>query len=83
MTKDPICSTEQDESFLALDPMQTNQIRRLPVVNEKHQVVGMLWFGDLLRKSDIEANALVAALQSICDSAQVPKQATRGIVTAA
>jgi CBS domain-containing protein len=83
MTSDPEYCTEQDELFLALDLMKTHKIRRLPVVNEKHEVVGMLSFGDLVRKSHIEANAVLAAWQSICVPAQVPKQGTRRIVTAA
>jgi CBS-domain-containing membrane protein len=65
------------ELFLALDLMKTHQIRRVPVVNEKHEVVGMLSFGDLVRKSHIEANTIVGALQRICEPAQVPEKGTR------
>lgn len=83
MTHDPICCTEQDEVSLVLDLMKAHKIRRLPVVNEKHEVVGMLSFADLVRKSGIEANPIVAALQSICEPTRVPKQGTRRIVTAA
>lgn len=83
MTPDPICCFERDEVSLALDLMKTHQIRRVPVVNEEHEVVGVVSFSDLVHKSDIEANAIVAALQRICEVAQVPKQGTRRIVTAA
>ena len=83
MTHDPICCTEQDELFRALDLMKTHQIRRVPVVNEKHEVVGMLSFGDLVRKSHIDANAILAALQSICEPAQVSKEGPRRKLTAA
>jgi len=83
MTRDPICCFERDEVSLALDLMKTHQIRRVPVVNEKHEVVGVVSFSDLAHKSGIEANAIVAALQGICEAAQVPKQGTRRIVTAA
>jgi CBS-domain-containing membrane protein len=46
--------------------MKTHQIRRLPVVNEKHEVVDILSLGDLVRKADLEA-AIVPVLQSICE----------------
>jgi CBS domain-containing protein len=83
MTHDPICCSEQDEVSLVVDLMKVHKIRRLPVVNEKHEVVGMLSFADLVRKSGIEANAMVAALQSICEPSQVPKRGCRTIVPAA
>jgi CBS domain-containing protein len=83
MTRDPICCFERDEVSLALDLMKTHQIRRVPVVNEKHEVVGVVSFSDLAHKSGIEANAIVSAWQGICEAAQVPKQGTRRIVTAA
>jgi CBS domain-containing protein len=83
MTEDPICCTEHDEVSFALDLMKRHQIRRVPVVNEKHELVGVLSFGDLVRKGDIEPNVVVAALQSICQPGQVLKQGTKRIVTAA
>jgi CBS domain-containing protein len=83
MTRDPICCFERDEVSLALDLMKTHQIRRVPVVNEKHEVVGVVSFSDLAHKSGIEENAIVSAWQGICEAAQVPKQGTRRIVTAA
>jgi len=83
MTQDPVFCTDQDEVSLALDLMKTRQIRRVPVVNEKHEVVGMLSFGDVVRKSGIEPNTIVAALRCICEPAQVPEEGTRRIITAA
>ena len=83
MSNHPIWCSDRDEVSRALDLMKTDQIRRVPVVNEKHEVIGVLSFGDLVRKSGIDSNAIVAALQSICEPTQVPKQGTRRIVTAA
>jgi CBS domain-containing protein len=83
MTSDPEYCTEQDDLFLALDLMRTHQIRRLPVVNERHEVVGLLSFGDIVRKPDVEANAIAAALQSICEPTRVPKLGTGRIIPAA
>ena len=83
MTQDPICCSEQDEVSLALDLMKTHQIRRVPVVNDKHEVVGMLSFSDLVRKAGIEANAVVAALRNICEPTSIPKRGTGRIIPAA
>jgi CBS domain-containing protein len=83
MTHDPICCTEQDEVSLVFDLMKAHRIRRLPVVNEKREVVGMVSFADLVHKSGIEANAIMATLQSICETSHVPKPRTRRIITAA
>jgi len=83
MSSHPIWCSDQDEVSHALDLMKAHQILRVPVVNEKHEVVGVLSFGDLVRKSGTDSNAIVAALQSICEPAKVPKQGTRRIVTAA
>ena len=41
------------------------------MVNEKHEVVGTLSLGDVVRKAGIEASVVAAALQSICEPAQV------------
>jgi CBS domain-containing protein len=83
MTHDPICCTEQDEVSLALDLLNAHKIRRLPVVNEKHEVVGILSFADLVRKSGMEASAMVAALHNICEPPQVPKLGSKRIIPAA
>jgi len=83
MTSDPEYCTEQDELFFALDLMKTHQIRRLPVVNEKHEVIGVLSFSDLVPKAGMEANAIMAALQSICEPTRTPKLGTGRIIPAA
>ena len=83
MTEEPICCTEQDDVALALDLMKINQIRRLPVVNEKHEVVGMLSLGDVVRKGRIEASVIGATLESICEPTHSTKQRIERIITAA
>ena len=83
MSNHPIWCSDQDDVSRALDLMKTHQIRRVPVVNEKHEVVGLLSFGDLVHKSGIEATAIVAALQSICEPTQVPNRGALRIITAA
>lgn len=83
MTTDPVCCTEHDEVSFALDLMKTHQVRRLPVVNEKHELVGMFSFGDVVRKSGIGASAILSALQRIYEPAQKAKQRAEGLITAA
>lgn len=83
MTRDPICCFERDEVSLVLNLMKANQIRRVPVVNEKREVVGVVSLSDLVQRSGLEANAIVAALHAICEPAQVPQQEMRRIITAA
>ena len=83
MMQDPVCCTEEDDVSLALELMKTHQIRRLPVVNEKHEIVGMLSFGDLVRKAGLEASAIVTALRSICEPMRSAKKRIERIITAA
>jgi CBS domain-containing protein len=83
MTEGPVCCTEQDDVSHALDLMKTHQIRRLPVVNEKHEVAGMLSLSDLVCKAGIEATAIAATLRSICEPAHGAKQRIERIFRAA
>lgn len=83
MTRDPICCSEQDEIVVVLDLMKTNQVRRLPVVNEKHEVVGMLSLGDLVRMTEIEAAAIVRTLRRVSEPTQGGQNLSRRATTAA
>jgi len=82
MTHDPVCCTERDDVSLAIDLMKTHQIRCLPVVNEKHEVVGMLSLGDLVRKADVEAT-IVPVLQSICEPMHSARKHIERVIPAA
>lgn len=83
MTPDPICCTEQDDVSFALDLMKIHQIRRLPVVNEKHEVVGIVSLGDVIGKAGIEASVIAATLQKICEPMHGTKQRAARIIAAA
>jgi len=83
MTEDPICCTEQDDIPHALELMKTHHVRHLPVVNEKHEIVGLLSLSDLLRKAGIEASTIAATLRSMCESAHAAPQRVERIITAA
>ncbi len=77
-----LCS-EQDDVSHALELMKTHQIRRVPVVNEKHEIAGMLSLSDLVCKSGIEAGVITATLRNICEPAHRAKQRIERIITAA
>ena len=83
MTRDPVCCTEQDDVSRALELMKTHQVRRLPVVNEKHEIAGMLSLNDLVRKAGIEATVIATTLRSICELPHAVKQRVERFTTAA
>lgn len=83
MTQDPICCTERDDVTVALDLMRKHQFRRLPVISENRELTGMVSLGDLVRKGDIEAGAIVTTLHSICERSHVTGQRIEPIVAAA
>jgi CBS domain-containing protein len=83
MTRDPVCCTEQDDVSRALELMKTHQVRRLPVVNEKHEIVGVLSLSDLVRKAGIEATVIAATFRSICQLPHAVKQRVERFITAA
>jgi CBS domain-containing protein len=47
MTSDVVFCHDSDEAKDAIQLMETNQIRRLPVLNEDEEVVGMVSLGDI------------------------------------
>ena len=61
------CGFEQNIGE-AQQQMAKHQIRRLPVVDEKNQMVGILTIGDLARNTqDIGQNVFSATMQNICN----------------
>lgn len=83
VTQDPICCTAHDDVHVALELMKTNKVRRLPVVNDRHEIVGMLSFSDMVRRSGIDKSELLAALEQICEPGHAAKELWPRIVTAA
>jgi signal-transduction protein with cAMP-binding, CBS, and nucleotidyltransferase domain len=81
MTEDPVCCTEHDDVSLTLELMNAHQVRRLPVVSEKHEIVGILSVGDLVRKAGLEANMIAATLRGICGPAHGTEQRMERIIT--
>lgn len=83
MTADPICCTPEDEVVHALELMKQHQIRRLPVVNMRREIVGILGLSDLVRKDAVASVEIVAALERICEPRHEAGKSAAEIVTAA
>lgn len=81
MTQDPVCCTELDDVSFACELMKSYQVRRLPVVNEKHEVTGMLSLSDLLCRAGTEPSLIATTLRGICAPTQA-KQRVDKIITA-
>ena len=67
MTADPICCAVGDDVRYALELMEEHQVRRLPVVNAKHEVAGILSLSDLVGKGSINSGEIAEALRTICE----------------
>lgn len=83
MSNQPVWCTEQDEVSHVVDLMKTQKIRRVPVVNEKHEVVGVVALGDLVYNSAVAADGIVAALRNICEPTPSPSQEIGRVIPAA
>ena len=65
MTPDPIFCAPADKAEQALAVMQRYQLRRLPVVDEKKTVQGVVSIGDLVRHNAVGNGELFSALKKI------------------
>lgn len=83
MTADPVCCTAEDNVVHALELMKKHQVRRLPVVNTKREVVGILALSDLLCKNAIATDQFAAAIETICKPGHDARKSITDMVTAA
>jgi len=62
MTRDVVCCSPDDDIAIAVDVMETKQIRRLPVTDSHKTMIGMLSLGDISHKvgKDLSAEVLRA-----------------------
>ena len=59
------CNCE-DDICIAQDLMATNQIRRLPVVNNNHEIIGIITLGNLSTNKGINNEDVSNTLENIC-----------------
>lgn len=67
MNEDPICCAVEHDVRYALELMEEHRVRRLPVLNAKHEVVGILSISDLVGKGSISSCEIATALRTICE----------------
>jgi len=65
MTEDPICCAVEDDVRHAVELMEEHQVHRLPVVNAKREVAGILSLSDLVDKGSIRSVEIATALRAI------------------
>ncbi len=83
MTPDPVWCTELDEVSHALELMGTHRLRRIPVVNDKHEVVGIVSLSDVVRHSAASDRDIATVLQSIYRVIDEAAPASERLITAA
>jgi len=82
MTVNPICCAVGDDVRYALELMEEHQVRRLPVVNAKREVEGILSLSDLVGKGSISSAEIAEALRTICEPVRGTTQPTEMITAA-
>ena len=82
-TMEPICCHAEDDASAALKLMKEHRVRRLPVVNARQEIIGMLSLSDLVREGSLSGDEIAAALQKICARGHTARKAQAHIVSAA
>jgi CBS domain-containing protein len=59
MSRDVVCCSEDDDIEIAIDVMETKQVRRLPVTDSHKVMIGMLSLGDISHKASKDKSAEV------------------------
>ena len=65
MNEDPVCCAVEDDVRYALELMEEHQVRRLPVLDAKHEVAGILSLSDLVGRGSISSSEIATALRTI------------------
>jgi len=66
MTPHPVYCRAEDDAEAALQQMREHKVRRLPVVNERMQLQGMLSISDYIRSDAADMETVYGTLQEIC-----------------
>ena len=82
MIENPIYCTAEDDVRHALELMEEHRVHRLPVVNAKHEVTGILSLSDLVGKGSVSSCEIATALRTISEPVREMTQPAE-IVTAA
>ena len=66
MTCNVYCCKPEDEIYEAENIMSTNQVRRLPVI-ENNKIVGIITLGDLTKNQNVSTEGVCNTLENICN----------------
>ena len=66
MTTNVCCCMENDEINNAQMQMSNEQIRRLPVVNDSNEIVGIITFGNFYNNKNVNSQGVSKTLENIC-----------------
>ena len=66
MTASPVCCHAEDEVETALGQMRDQQVRRLPVVDERMRLLGVISISDLVRCEVVDMKIVYDSLKQIC-----------------
>lgn len=66
MTLNPVCCHPEDDAEKALQLMREKRVRRLPVVDEQMQLLGMISISDFVRSEATDMKAVNGTLKEIC-----------------
>jgi CBS domain-containing protein len=81
MTRDPVCCGPDSDVRYVLALMATRGVRRVPVVDQDHRVVGMVTLTDLVHHNALPPQDLCAALARVVAPAKqtaIARAATAG-----
>lgn len=67
MTRAAVCCAAGEPVARALDVMRDHHVRRLPVVDSSHRVVGIVSLTDIIRYAALSEGEIVAAVSHICE----------------
>jgi CBS domain-containing protein len=69
MTPEPVTCTAAEEIGKVVRLMKERQVRRVPVVNSKQEIVGIVAISDLVRHEVVEARELYTLMERISEPA--------------
>jgi len=65
MNENPIWCAVEDDVRYALELMEEHRVHRIPVLNAKHEVAGILSISDLVGNGSISSGEIATALRTI------------------
>ena len=74
MTSKTVCCRPEDSAKKAVDLMEENQVRRIPVVDAENRIRGIVSMADVVRRSDIAGEKTLEALEKICEPTGQPSK---------